>query len=115
VTESYQKRGVGDGGDGTVDRPYNYCHLNSLAVDQDGDLLVSARNTCAVYKLSRKTGKIVWRLNGKKSDFTMGPGSTFWWQHHVRPHSNGRLSIFDNAANGPAVNEKQSRALGRVP
>jgi hypothetical protein len=111
VTESYQKRGVGDGGDGTVDRPYNYCHLNSLAVDQDGDLLVSARNTCAVYKLSRKTGKIAWRLNGKKSDFTMGPGSAFWWQHHVRPHSNGRLSIFDNAANGPAVNEKQSRAL----
>jgi len=111
VTESYQKRGVGDGGDGSLSRPYNYCHLNSLAIDQDGDLLVSARNTCAVYKVSRKTGKIVWRLNGKESDFTMGPGSKFWWQHHVRPHSTGRLSIFDNAANGPAVNEKQSRAL----
>ncbi|HEX6932764.1 MAG TPA: arylsulfotransferase family protein [Streptosporangiaceae bacterium] len=111
VSESYQKLGVGDGGDGTADSPYNYCHLNSIAVDQDGDLLISARNTCAVYKVGRKTGKIVWRLNGKRSDFTMGPGSAFWWQHHVRPHSGGRLSIFDNAANGPAVNEKQSRAI----
>ena len=111
IAESYQERGVGDGGDGSEGRPYNYCHLNSLAIDQDGDLLISARNTCAVYKVSRKTGKIVWRLNGKKSDFTMGPGSRFWWQHHVRPHSDGRLSIFDNGANGPAVNEKQSRAV----
>jgi Arylsulfotransferase (ASST) len=111
ITESYQKRGVGDGGDGTAGRPYNYCHVNSIAVDQDGDLLISARNTCAVYKISRKTGKIVWRLNGKKSDFTMGPHSKFWWQHHARLHTNGRLSIFDNAANGPIMNEKQSRAL----
>src|SRR5262249_39208338 len=54
---------------------------------------------------------IVWRLNGKKSDFKMGPGSKFWWQHHARPHSNGRLSLFDNAANGPVINEKQSRAV----
>jgi hypothetical protein len=111
LTESYQKRGVGDGGDGSADRPYNYCHLNSIAIDQDEDLVVSARNTCAVYKISRKTGQIIWRLNGKKSDFRMGPGTKFWWQHHARPHSNGRLSIFDNAANGPVVNEKQSRAI----
>jgi hypothetical protein len=110
VSESYQKRGAGDG-DGTAARPYNYSHINSLAVDHDGDLLVSLRNTCAVYKVSRKTGKIVWRLGGKKSDFTMGSGSRFWFQHHVRPHSHGRLSLFDNATNGPTVNEKQSRAL----
>ena len=111
ITETYQQRGVGDGGDGSAGRPFNYFHINSLAIDQDGDLLISGRNTCAVYKVSRKTGKIAWRLNGKKSDFTMGPRSKFWWQHHVRPHSNGRLTIFDNAANGPTVNEKQSRAL----
>jgi hypothetical protein len=111
VAESYQKRGVGDGGDGSAGRPYNYFHINSLAIDQDGDLLVSARNTCAVYKVSRKSGKIVWRLNGKKSDFMMAPRSKFWWQHHVRPHSNERLTMFDNAANGPIVNEMQSRAI----
>ena len=92
VAETYQKLGVGDGGDGSEGRPYNYFHANSLAIDHDGDLLVSARNTCAVYKVSRQTGKIVWRLNGKKSDFTMGPLSRFWWQHHARPHSDGRLN-----------------------
>jgi Arylsulfotransferase (ASST) len=111
VMEAYQERGVGDGGDGSAGRPFNYFHANSLAVDQDGDLLISARNTCAVYKVSRKTGKIVWRLNGKKSDFSMGPRSKFWWQHHVRPDGHGRLTLFDNAANGPTVNEKQSRAI----
>ncbi|HUZ55659.1 MAG TPA: arylsulfotransferase family protein [Streptosporangiaceae bacterium] len=111
LTETYQQFGVGDGGNGTHATPFNYFHINSLAIDQDGDLLISARNTCAIYKVSRQTSKIVWRLNGKKSDFTMGPRSKFWWQHHVRPHGNGRLTVFDNAANGPTVNEKQSRAL----
>lgn len=111
LTETYQQFGVGDGGNGTQASPYNYFHINSLAIDQDGDLLISGRNTCAVYKVSRTTGQIIWRLNGKRSDFTMGPRSKFFWQHHVRPFSNGRLTIFDNAANGPTVNEKQSRAL----
>ena len=112
LTETYQQFGVGDGGNGTHATPFNYFHINSLAIDTDGDVLISGRNTCAVYKVSRQTSKIVWRLNGKKSDFTMGPRSKFWWQHHVRPHpSSGQLTVFDNAANGPTVNEKQSRAL----
>ena len=51
----------------------------TLAIDQDEDLLVSLRNTWAVYKVSRKSGQIIWRMNGKKSDFTIGapgPGSS---------------------------------------
>ena len=36
----------------------DYFHLNSVGVDLDGDLLVSARHTSAVYKLDRKTGQI---------------------------------------------------------
>ena len=111
LTETYQQFGVGDGGNGTRATPFNYFHINSLAIDSDGDVLISGRNTCAIYKVSRQTSKIVWRLNGKKSDFTMGPRSKFWWQHHVRPQGDGRLTVFDNAANGPTVNEKQSRAL----
>ena len=111
LTETYQQFGVGDGGNGTHAAPFNYFHINSLAIDTDGDVLISGRNTCAVYKVSRRTGKIVWRLNGKKSDFTMGPRSKFWWQHHVRPLGDGALTVFDNGANGPTVNESQSRAL----
>ena len=44
-------------------------------VDADGNLLVSARNTWTVYKIDRTTGKVIWRLGGKKSDFAMGPGT----------------------------------------
>jgi hypothetical protein len=48
-------------------------HINSIDVEPDGNLLVCARNTWAVYKLDRKSGKIIWRLDGKKSNFEMGP------------------------------------------
>ena len=34
----------------------DYFHLNSIGVDADGNLLVSARHTSTIYKLDRKTG-----------------------------------------------------------
>ena len=52
---------------------YDYFHVNSVDVDADGNLLVSARNTWAVYKLDSETGRVIWRLGGKRSDFQMGP------------------------------------------
>ncbi|HXL15908.1 MAG TPA: arylsulfotransferase family protein [Streptosporangiaceae bacterium] len=111
LTETYQKFGVGDGGNGSAARPFNYLHINSIAEvgDGSGDLLISARNTWAVYRVSRKTGGIVWRMNGKKSDFTMTARSKFFFQHHVRPHSDGRLTVFDNG--GLPAEERNSRAL----
>src|SRR5262245_47832181 len=66
--------------------PYDYFHVNSIDVAPDGDLLVSARNTWAVYKLDRRTGSVVWRLGGRRSDFRPGPGATFAWQHDARFH-----------------------------
>jgi len=90
--------------------PYDYFHTNSIDVAPDGDLLVSARNTWAVYKISRRTGKVLWRLGGKKSDFTMGPGTVFAWQHDARLHGDGDLvSVFDDGS-APKV-QPQSKAL----
>lgn len=116
LTETYQKFGVGDGGNGSAARPFNYLHINSVAEAEPGnphsDLLISARNTWAVYLVSRRTGRIIWRLNGRKSDFTMGPHAMFFWQHHVRPHGNGRLTVFDNGySGGLPAEEKNSRAI----
>jgi hypothetical protein len=89
---------------------YDYFHVNSIDVDADGHLLVSARNTWAVYKVHRSSGKVLWRLGGKRSDFRMGAGTRFAWQHDARHHEEGRLiSIFDNSAE-PAV-APRSRAL----
>jgi hypothetical protein len=93
----------------TGDAPFDYFHLNSIAVAPDGDLVISARNTCAIYKISRRTGEVVWRLGGKRSDFEMGDGAHFYWQHDARPHGSDRISLFDNGAS-PA-REPQSRGL----
>ena len=83
---------------------YDYFHVNSVDVDADGNLLVSARNTWAVYKVHAKTGKVLWRLGGKRSDFRMGAGTRFAWQHDARHHDEGRLiSIFDNRATPPVA------------
>ena len=89
--------------------PYDYFHVNSIDVDADGNLLVSARNTHAVYKLERRTGEILWRLGGKRSDFTLGRNVRFAWQHDVRRHEDGTISLFDNGA-APRVH-RQSRVI----
>jgi arylsulfotransferase ASST len=89
--------------------PLDYFHVNSIDLTHDGNLLVSARNTWAVYKVSRTTGEVLWRLGGKKSSFEMGKGTVFAWQHDARHHGNGLISIFDDGA-APQV-EPQSRAL----
>lgn len=88
---------------------FDYFHVNGIDVAPDGNLIVSARNTWAAYKVARHTGKVLWRLGGKQSDFVLGPGVRFEWQHDVRQHPGGLLTVFDNAAapqEGP-----QSRAL----
>jgi hypothetical protein len=91
-----------------VSADWDFFHINSVAVDSDGGLLVSARSTHTVYKLDR-SGSIVWRLGGRRSDFQMGPGTAFAWQHDARRQGDGTLTVFDNGAT-PAV-ERRSRAL----
>ena len=104
VTETYLKL-VG----GARTNPFDYFHINSIAVGPDGDLLISSRNTWSVYKVGRPGGQVVWRLGGKRSSFTLGPGARFYWQHCVRPVGSSMLSVFDDGAT-PAE-EKQSRAI----
>jgi hypothetical protein len=89
--------------------PFDFFHINSINLDPDGTLLVSARNTWAVYELDARTGEIVWRLGGKRSNFAMGPGTGTAWQHDPRVLPGGAISIFDNGA-APGVH-RQSRAI----
>jgi hypothetical protein len=89
--------------------PNDLYHFNSIAVAPDGDLIISARNTWTVYKVSRATGAIVWRLGGKRSDFAVGPGAGFAWQHDARLVGRTHLSIFDNEA--APQEAPQSRAI----
>jgi hypothetical protein len=90
------------------EEPYDYFHINSIEVDHDENLLVSARKTSAAYKIDRQTGGIVWRLDGKRGDFAMGPGTETRYQHDARRRPDGALTIFDNGEEGA---DERSRAI----
>ncbi|MGH9921034.1 MAG: arylsulfotransferase family protein, partial [Nitrososphaerales archaeon] len=75
-----------------------------------GDLLVSARNTSAIYEVDPSAeGAVLWQLGGKESSFAMGPNTAFWFQHDARELSPGVISLFDDEA-APA-HATRSRAL----
>ncbi len=83
--------------------PYDYFHINSVKLDTDGNLLISSRHTSTVFKVNRTTGAIIWRLGGKLSDFTLGPGLPFAYQHDVEAVDSSTLRIFDNESDGVPV------------
>ena len=86
-------------------------HLNSIELDRDGDFIVSARHTNALYKIDRETGNVAWRLGGKRSSFEMGPGTVFRLQHDARVHRNGTLTLFDNVSEKLPARGKRSRGI----
>lgn len=81
-------------------RPYDFLHVNSVGVDTDGNLLISANSASTVYKVDRKTGDVIWRLGGHNSDFRLGVGARFMWQHDVRAVGKNTYMLFDNANRG---------------
>jgi Arylsulfotransferase (ASST) len=95
--------------DGSESAPLDYMHINSVTEDRDGSLLLSARNTHAVYRIDRTTGEIDWILGGESSDFRMLGDARFAWQHDAHRQADGTLTLFDNEA-GPQVGD-QSRGL----
>jgi arylsulfotransferase ASST len=107
VEESYQRPAA----------PYDYVHINSIVVAPDGNLLVSARCTWALYKLDRHTGRVIWRLGGKRSDFQLADGGRFAWQHDAKQPTASHITLFDdgNAAfddgSGMTNTESQSRGV----
>jgi len=101
ITESYQP----------VDASYDYFHINAVNLDNDGNLLISGRHTWTVYKVDRHTGNILWRLGGKKSDFTLGPGVHFAWQHNPLPAGENTIRLFDNESNGSNTVSPPTRVI----
>jgi hypothetical protein len=104
LTESYESAART-----SRDWPYDYFHINSINLDRDGSLLVSARNTWTVYRIEGSTGQISWRLGGKHSSFSGSSQTRTAYQHDPRELPNGAISIFDNGAS-PRVHG-HSRAI----
>jgi hypothetical protein len=95
--------------------PWDYVHINSISPggeggsSQNGDVLLSSRNTWTLYDVDLRSGAVRWRLGGEHSNFKLGPGTRTYWQHDAEWQPGGLISVFDNGSDPPK--EKQSRGL----
>jgi len=80
--------------------PYDYLHANSIDVTPDGNLLVSGRHTWTLYKISRRSGEVMWRMGGRRSNFEIERAARWAWQHDARQVAHGVITLFDNASDG---------------
>src|SRR6202030_2155066 len=78
VSDSY----TGNPGDGGA---WDYFHGNAIAQDADGNLLISSRNTWGIYKISARTGQILWQVGGKRDHRLSHP---WCFQHDIDPLGN---------------------------
>ncbi len=87
----------------------DYLHINSMTLDpQDSNLICSFRHASMVVKISRKTGKIIWKLGGAASDFRLAKGQRFIKQHHVTLTQDHLLLMVDN---GDSLIRKSTRII----
>jgi hypothetical protein len=107
-----QSRPAPDGG-GPV---WDVFHCNSIDIDpNNGNLLVSARNTDSIFYVDRSTGQILWKMGGPsytKDEATayvpVNDGGVYHQQHDARLQpgwsptcsgGNGQISLFDDESN----------------
>lgn len=89
----------------------DYVHMNSIAIDYDGHYVISARDLNELTKINRRTGEIIWRLNGENNQFTfVNDPARFIYQHDFRPLAGkpNHYTLFDN---GRGRNPQYSRAV----
>ena len=71
---------------------YDAYHINSIQNLNGGRVLISARDTSAVYEIDRATGRIRWTLGGKANDFQHRHDARFWFQHDAQLLPGHRIS-----------------------
>jgi len=94
-----------------VQSPYNYFIINAVSIDSDGNFLISGRSTWTVYKVNRHSGRILWRLGGKRSNFRLGPRAHFAGQHDPITAGNNTIRLFDNGNDATTSTESESRVI----
>jgi Arylsulfotransferase (ASST) len=103
LTASYSKPWPGPGS------IWDWFHINSIDLEPNQNLLISSRNTWAVYQIGHTHGEVLWTLGGRNSSFTLGPNVRFAWQHDATRIADGSIEIFDNE-DTPKI-EGRSRAI----
>lgn len=78
--------------------PIDFDHPNAIALDRDGNYLVSWRNLAEVTKIDARSGAMLWRWGGANNQFTMvgDPLGFFSGQHSIQVLENGNYLLFDN-------------------
>jgi len=99
----------------------DYFHINSVDHDSSNNYLISGRHTSTIYKINGTSGKIIWRLGGRQSNFTLGDGVEFSLQHHARFVSSSKdeevISLFDNSGSqlpgkiGDYINKSSGKVI----
>jgi hypothetical protein len=80
--------------------PYDYLHANSIDVTPDGNLLVSGRHTWTLYKIDRRSARVMWRMGGRRSNFEIEHAARWAWQHDARQVVRDVITLFDDASDG---------------
>ena len=86
-------------------------HANSIEVDALGNLLISMRQTNALFYVERTTGKVLWKLGGSAFNkdgaaliqIHNDPETAFTMQHDARFLPNGHVTLFDDHGAGTGV------------
>ncbi|MFC1569143.1 aryl-sulfate sulfotransferase [bacterium] len=77
----------------------DYVHMNSIAVDYDGHLIISSRHLSEVTKINYNTHDIIWRLGGANNQLTfINEPYEISYQHYARPVPGkpNQYTIWDN-------------------
>ena len=100
---------VGDEDAKTTRTATDFDHPNSLSLDAAGNYVVSWRNLDQVMGMDPRTGQVLWRVGGAKSDYTFvgDPDGGFRKQHSAKMLPNGDLLVYDN---GTGHSPQETRA-----
>jgi hypothetical protein len=91
---------------------YDPFHCNSMDTDPvTGNVLLSARNTDAVYLIDKSSGLIAWKMGGNAIHESGSQGlsiagdqqGAFHAQHDARFEPNGDISLYDNQSGYPGL------------
>lgn len=99
----------------------DFVHTNSIAVDYDGNLIISPREYNMIIKVDRVTGETIWKLGGKHSDFVfINEDIEFSRIHDVRPVPGepNQYTLYDNGrarANGKQFSRAVQYKLNTNP
>ncbi len=105
---------------GSAAMPWDWFHINAVHLDTDGNLLINSRYTWTTYKVSLRTGRIIWELGGKQSTFRLAAapgqvldtaGEIFAFQHDPEAIGNGEYTIFDDESDGTTTLLSHSRVV----